>query len=72
MRAVVRIRDAHFWCVVDDNAVHAALHGAYQVVIHLATIDPLMENQDMNIASNGVVICNRTQYDGEFNRPEGG
>ncbi|MBZ4217969.1 hypothetical protein, partial [Klebsiella aerogenes] len=58
--------------VVDDNAVHAALHGAYQVVIHLATIDCLVENQDINLASNGVVIWDCTRYDGESNRPESG
>jgi len=71
MCAVVRIRDAHFWLVVDDKAIHAALHGAYQVVIHLATIDHLMENHDINIANNGVVICDPTRYDGKFNQPEG-
>ena len=42
------------------------------MVIHLATIDCLVENQDINLASNGVVICDRTRNNGEFNRPEGG
>ena len=73
MCAVVRIGDAHLWRDDNDNAIHAALHGAYQIVIHLATIDRLMENQDINLASSGVVICDGTWYDGEFNlnQPEG-
>jgi hypothetical protein len=39
------------------------------MVIHLATIDRMMEDQDINLASNGVVICNSTQYDGIFINP---
>jgi hypothetical protein len=70
--AVVRVGDAHFWRVVDDYTIHAALHGAYQMVLHLPTKDCLMEDQDIHLASNGVVICNRTRYNGEFNRSESG
>ena len=57
MCAVARIGDAHLWRVVNDNNIRAALHGAYQIVIHLATVDHLMENQDINLASSGVIIC---------------
>ena len=71
MRAVVQVEDAHLWRVFNDNTIHAALHGAYQMIIYLATIDRQMKNQDINLASSGVVICDGTQYDGEFNQPEG-
>ncbi len=60
MCAIIRIGGAHLWHVVDDNTIHATLHWAYQVVFHLATIDRLVENQDVNLASSEGVICDGT------------
>jgi hypothetical protein len=29
-----------------------------------------VEDQNVHLAGDGVVVCNGTRYDGEFNQPE--
>ena len=41
--------------VVDDNTIHAALHGAYQMVVHLMAINRLVEDQNIHLAGDGDV-----------------
>jgi hypothetical protein len=63
MECVVRVGDAHLRRVVDDYTIHAALHGAYQMVFHLRTINCLVEDQNIHLAGDGVFVCNGTRYD---------
>jgi hypothetical protein len=49
-----------------QNLGYAALHGAYQMVVHQVAMDCLVGDQDVHLASDWVIICNGTRDNREF------
>ena len=45
MRLVSGVRHQKFWCVINGHVIHAALHGAKQVVIKMWYVNSLVDQK---------------------------
>ena len=67
MRLVSGVRHQKFWCVINGHVIHAALHGAKQVVIKMWYVNSLVDQKQERppvrwvgvgySARNGLVFC---------------